>query len=281
MKKILSFLLLAFIPVSVLFAQDKQMSKHNNLKLAIEFGANIMNGELVKPEQIRENRSAGYYYGDEYYNCGFFSEHNLLNTKYFGIKPEYFIFNNRIGLASGLRYTITSSDLISDRDNFLWKIKEDGLVTDYVRIDEIRQKNHLLGIPLEIRFFANKRDLPFQHYFKIGASFNYLIYSEKHQVIFADYAMSKYENIVQNQMPKNNEFSSFFYGAVGFKIGKYRHGSFAPWGNIEFQFPYMLLTDNSFAFTGKGNSLLGLGVQLSFEIPIGKNEPIGSKYIIY
>ena len=276
-KKLFSFWiiigLLALLPVSMILAQSQQTSEHNNLKLAFELGTNVMSGELVKPEQIRENRSSGYHKEDEFYDYGLLGEQSSLRTTYFGVKPEYFIFRNRIGLASGLRFTIASSELASDRDNFLWRTEENGLNTDYIQINDIRQKSYLLGVPLEFRFFVNKRELPFQSYVKMGVSLNYCIYSDN-QVNFSNKAMNKYEGLVESQLPKNNAFSAFCYGAFGFKIGKYRDGHFSPWGNIEFQFPYLLLPDNSFAFTREG---IGVGVQFSFEIPLGKNVPIATK----
>lgn len=280
MNKLLSFLavagLLVLLPVSALFAQDEQASqteKRNNLRLAFELGTNVMSGTLEKPAQIRENRSTGHFY----YDSGLWRESSSLRTSYFGVKPEYFIFNNRIGIASGLRFTWASSELTtSDKDKFLWKVKEKDLTTDYVRIDDIRHRAYLLGIPLEIRFFPNNRELPFQHYFKVGASFSYRIHSEN-EVNFTNKAMEKYNGLVLNQLPKGNAFSAFAFGAVGFKVGKCKEGSWIPWGNLEFQFPYVLLTDKSFAFVGASEDFFGVGFQCSFQIPIGKNAPMGSK----
>jgi hypothetical protein len=81
---------------------------------------------------------------------------------------------------------------------------------------------------------------------------------------------------VQNQLEdRDNKFSSFIFGAVGFKIGRYREGLRNSWGNIEIQLPYLLLTEKSFAFVG--NDYVGGGIQFSYIIPIGKNVPIGSK----
>ena len=263
--------LLGLLPVSALFAQDQQTPNHNNLKLAFEFGANEMDCELIKPEQIRENRSAGYSN-----NLG-----NSLSTTYFGVKPEYFLMNNRLGIASGLRLTIASSKLVSDRDDFLWRAREEGLTTDYVRIDGINHKSYLLGIPIEVRIFPNKREAPFQHYFKIGASANFLIHTEN-EVNFTNKAMKKYDGLVQNQLSENgNAISAFFFGAIGFKIGKYQEGRWAPWGNIEFHLPYLLLTEKSITFAGKSDffNFPGVGFQCSFEVPIGKNVPIGSNSI--
>ena len=270
-----SLCLMALFPLAGLFAQEDQtIKKHHNLKLAFEVGTNVTSADLVKPEQIRENHSAGYYYSEDYmYYCGLFGDNNFLSTTYVGVKPEYFIFKNRIGIASGLRFTISPSKLVSDGDNFLWRVNENDLNTEYVRINSIHHKSYLLGIPLEIRYFINRRELPVQTYFKIGTSFNWRIHS-KNQVNFTNKAMEEYDDLVQNQLPKNNLFSSFFYGAVGFKIGKYREGCWSSWGNIEFQFPYLRLTDKSFLFTGGPG--LGGGIQLSLQIPLGKNVPIGS-----
>ena len=278
MKNILKLLcFLAILPVSALYAQEEQKSEHHNLKLAFESGINIMSCGLDKPVQIRENHYSHYYYRDEYnYDYGIFGDYVNLPTVYFGIKPEFFVFNNRIGIASGLRFTYAQSKLASDSDDFLWKLREDGLSTYYVQIKDISQNTYLLGIPLEIRYFINKRELPVQPYFKLGASFNFSIINYDTKVNFANENMKKYEDEVQNQLPSiKNSFTSFLFGAVGFKIGRYKEGKMIPWGNIEFQFPYTMLSNNSFSFVRVSG--LGGGVQMSFQISIGKNMPIGSK----
>ena len=268
---------MTFIPVFLLIAQDERTSRHNNLKLAVEFGTNYASTGLVKPEQIRENHSQGHFSGDYYYDFGHFGEYTDVKTTYFGIKPELFFLKNRIGIASGLRFSIARSYLISDRDVFLWRVKEEGLNTEYVRINEIQHQSYLVGIPLEIRHFINRRELPIQTYFKIGASFNYRIQA-KNMIHFTNKAMEKYDEIVQNQLPNGNDFSVFFFGAVGFKIGRYKEGRWNPWGNIEFQFPHFLLTNDAFPFAEQINDINfpGGGFQVSFQIPIGKNVPIGS-----
>ena len=135
-----------------------------------------------------------------------------------------------------------------------------------------------MSIPLEIRFFPNSKEYHFQHYYKLGASFNYrLLHNTK--VNFASKNMEKYNDEVQNQLPNNYIFSTFLFGAVGFKIGKFREGSSKPWVNIEFQFPYIMVTENSFAFAGRTTfgDFPSVGLQMSFQIPIGNNVPIGSK----
>jgi hypothetical protein len=151
--------------------------------------------------------------------------------------------------------------------------------TCYVQIKDIQQNNILLGIPIEVRLFPKRREKSFQHYVKVGTLFNYRIHCDT-KVNFANKNMEKYNDEIQNQLPDaNNVFSAFLFTAVGFKIGKFEEGTMSPWGNIELQFPYMMVTKNSFAFAGKTNmdDYPSVGFQISLQIPIGKNVPIGSK----
>ena len=269
-----SLFLLALMPLSALFAQDEQMSKRHNLKLAFEFGYNMPGCRLAELERMRMNYNSGSPYDAE--------EKFSLRTTYVGVKPEFFIINNRIGIASGVRFTATSTKYDSRKNDFFWKLQEDGLNTNYVRINDISQKAYLLSVPLEVRYFLNNRELAFQTYFKIGVSLNLPIYFENPHVNFTDKAMEKYESLVQSQLPKNSyRVIGFGFGAVGFKIGKFTEGRRVPWMNIEFQFPYLLQTyfmgtDEPYTFV-MGGIDIGVGIQCSFEIPMRKNVPIGSR----
>ena len=254
MIKIHSFLIIVFFGallfVSDLLAQDEQTTKRHNLKFAFELGTNVTDGN-------------------------FFNDNEVLNTTYLGIKPEFFILNNRVGIASGLRFFISTSKLVSNGDNLSWIITNDGFNMKYLHINDIRHNSYLVGIPLEIRFFPNKRELPFQHYFKFGASFNYPFYA-KNKVNIKNGTSAEYDDIIQHLLPKDNDaLVSFIFGALGFKIGKYKEGKYIPWGNIEFQFPNLLLKSQS-SSSIEDNLFLGVGFQVSFQIPIGINVPIGS-----
>ena len=270
MKRFLKTMnLLVLLPVSTLFAQDNQMLENHNLKLGFEFGANEVGCKLSEHERIRkDNRSYNEFLSARSYS---------LTTMYWGIKPEFFVLNNRMGIASGLRFTKATSELSSGMEKFLWKVEEEGFYTNYVQLDKLRQKTYLLTVPFEIRYFLNDRELPFQTYVKAGMSVNYRIRSENH-VNFWNSAMESNKDLVQSQLSDNdNFFSSFAFGAIGFKIGKFREESPMPWVNVEFQFPYILLTNNSFSFVKRGvDGLAGFGFQLFFQIPIGENVPIGS-----
>ena len=264
--------LLAIVPISTLFAQDNEKSEHYNLKLAFEFGTNEAGCKFVGHERIRKDNKA--------FNELFSNRRYSLVTTYFGVKPEFFIMNNRLGFASGLRFTTAKSELVAGMESFLWKAKEDGINTSYYRLNKVSQKSYLFSVPFEMRYFLNNRELPFQTYVKIGASLNYRINSVNY-VDFVNATIEMHKDLVKNQLSDKagyeSDFSSFVFAAFGFKIGKFKEGSRVPWVNFELKLPYILLTEKSFNFVDRynGNGFPGIGIQLSFQIPIGHNMPIG------
>ena len=273
--KIIFFSFLLFLSVSALFSQEIPTSEHEhfNFKLAFEVGSYGAGCKLAEHERIRK---------DNFTNYGIFGNRRYsLTASYFGIKPEFFVANNRLGIASGLRYTSVTSKYISGHENFLWKAEEKiggGFNTSYYKISELQQKSHLITVPLEIRYFLNNRELPFQTYLKMGATINYRV-SIENDVEFVSEVMDRHRDLVKKQLSEGeNAFSSFAFTAIGFKIGKFKEGSHTPWINIEFTLPCVLLTNNSFAFAGAGiANFPGFGIQFSLQFPIGNNMPIGSK----
>ncbi|MDR3137292.1 MAG: hypothetical protein LBT73_00155, partial [Tannerellaceae bacterium] len=145
-------------------------------KLAIEYGVNEFFGNFDRPAQIRQSGSSsedGYDYGSGYgpssnfdiyglhYNTGRNDGHTL-RCSYIGLKPEVFFMDGQLGVAAGLRWYRTDSELRDDR-TLLWRVEED-LRTDYFRVESIERDFHLLGVPLEVRFFPEQIDREFQHY---------------------------------------------------------------------------------------------------------------------
>jgi len=268
MKKLALFILSLF-PLA-LAAQEENVKGYHNLRLNIEAGGNGLWGDRIKPVQVREDRSSGY----GYYDYGLIGDQGELSIFYFGVKPEYFIYKNRIGLSTGLRFSEADSRFESDRDSFLWKLSEEGLTTDYVRIKDIRQRSYLLSIPFEGRFFVNPKEYPGQFYVRAGASVNFRLGS-KYRVNFVKASSQVYEGLVRDQLSATCAVSAFGYGAIGLKFGKVRDGHSPPWGNIEFQIPCFLLTKDTFSFIGTENGF-GIGFRASFDIPLRKAMPIGT-----
>ncbi|MDR1120969.1 MAG: hypothetical protein LBM08_08630 [Dysgonamonadaceae bacterium] len=265
MKKarVFVYFLWMFYPFLITQAGDKT----KNLKLGVEFGTGIYFGDLIMPERVRENKSTyPYSYMDDY---GVIDGDELIVGPYVGVKSEYFLLRNRLGITAGLRLSSFSTSLHSDGDYFLWLLKQEHVYTDYVKIREIKQNSFYIGIPLEVRFFPNKRELPFQHYFKFGASFNYRIQTNNN-ILFMREEMSRYAGEIEAEIDNPNDFIINLYPAIGFKIGRQK----ATWFNVEFQLPGAIVSRNAFPLI-KTNA--GLGFQLSVQIPLGKTVPIGSE----
>jgi len=255
---------------SVLGVQAQE--SHHNIKLGVSAGYETCFGATKKPAQVREYESAY----DDYFTCGFIGPDQTMGIFHASVQAEYFLLHNRIGLSSGLRFSQTSSSLKSDEKFFYWKFGEENVTTDYLRIQKITGQNYWLGIPLEFRFFPNRRDIWVQHYFKLGYSYNMRIGSHN-SVSFENAEMNKYASDVAGQIAQSSSNYSYFYPAFGLKIGRFKNDKHRfPWINLEFHFPGVLFAENVSPFFKK-NVNIGVGFQISVQIPLGTNVPIGHK----
>ncbi|MDR1652369.1 MAG: outer membrane beta-barrel protein [Prevotellaceae bacterium] len=265
-KKILTLIL--FAPLA-LAAQVQHTHEYSRLRWGIEVGFEAFSGDAITIPQIRESRSG--YYGPEYisdfdlYYCGFmFPKYDY--TRYFvGFKPEYSL-NHHFAVAAGLRFAYNNSVFNSDRDYFLWKVKEEGLTTNYVRVTSVTQNNFYVGIPLELKIFTSRSDLRVRQYFKTGFVFNALVTSDLN-VNFEDAAMAKYGEQISRQVKKPARFGAQAIFGVGLKLGRMNH----PFGNIEFQIPVNLLNKqraSSFIYQPS----VSFAMVATINIPAGKQK---------
>jgi len=267
MKKTSIFLLLF---LSVLLSDTV---RGQNFRLGAEFGYDAFFGDTQKPGMVRETHSSTPSIADNYDYPGLFYDMQMLQVLYMGLKTEFFTFNNRLGIAAGLRFSNYRTTFDSDRDYFLWQTRQEGVNTDYVRIRDIAQSNRYLGIPLEIRIIPKKRDRPVLFYVKLGGVFNYRLHT-KNTITFFSEAMNHYTETIENQIEATDDFNAYLYPAAGLKIGR---GQF-PWFNIEAHFPGVMFTKRASSFV-KSNFETGPGIGLQFSIQFssGKNSSIGSK----
>jgi hypothetical protein len=265
MKTIRIFILILsvlFSSLTKLWAQDKDNSKIHNFKLGFEAGFNGYWGDVVEPDGVRENYSSAYDY----------SFHILPVQSaiacHVGVKPEYFFLKNRFGVSAGLRVSRFSSAFESNNSYpVMWLLRQEGIYTEYVRIRSITQNSYYVGIPLEVRFFPNRREFRFQHYLKLGVAINYQVHT-RYKTEFYDKQMRIYAGTVEAQLGKPNPFNAYIYPAIGFKIGR----SSSPWVNLEI-YCSALITPRTISFLKDG---AGVGLQFSVQFPVGKSAPIGS-----
>jgi len=256
---------LILFPLSI--HAQKEKGKIGN-RIGIEMGFHEFFGNTIVPDQVRSIKAVDVfetdYYGDYYYGGYNDKSAHAIDKIYFGVKYEALFSNNNIGISTGLRFSQLSAQLDHSRkyDSFIWLLRQNEQATDYLTIRSIKQKNHYIGIPLEIRVFPKRRDYFFKQYFKIGGAFNYR-FSTNYDVDFQEPAMSKYADEVGDKIRKPCTFSGFIFPALGFRWGKNNY----PWVNLEFQFPGFMIAQYKHAFVDPD---VGFGMQLSIQIPLNK-----------
>ncbi|GHS89481.1 hypothetical protein FACS1894201_10850 [Bacteroidia bacterium] len=245
-------------------AEDNERT--NNLKVGVEIGRDLFNGVVIRPDRVRQNSSGYGLFGlNAHYS-------NLSLISYIGAKAEYFLWNNRIGIGAGLRFSMYNSTFSSNKGSFLWLLKEDGLTTDYVRIIHITQKSPYIGVPLEFRFFPNNHDWFVQYYVKVGVMFNYRL-STNDSVTFLNPAMNLHAETVMNQVDDPPNFNAYLYPVIGLKLAR------CPWFNLEIHVPCVMFRSKNATSTqlnADETATAGAGIQFSIQIPLGTNYKMGT-----
>lgn len=266
---------LVLLPLSTL-AQDESANLVQKAKtghrLGFEIGFHEFFGSTIVPDRVRSIQAVDVYeydmrsdyYGGCYYGGYDDKSAHAINKAYIGIKYETLFSNNNVGIASGLRFSQLWAQLDHNPkyDYFIWLLRQEGQTSDYLTIRSMKQKNHYLSVPLEIRVFPKRSDRVFKNYFKIGGAFNYL-YSTDYKIDFQDPFMSKYTEEVGDNIRKPCMYSAFIFPALGFRWGKNNY----PWFNVEFQFPGFLIAQHKHAFVDPN---VGFGMQFSLQFPLNK-----------
>jgi len=262
-KFILTCILL-LLPGIFLSGQEKEQEKNQDKKLKfiyLESGIDLISCEQPEKEYIRADVDPYYY--------DFVSDHirSLLYNEYFGVKFEYRLMKNLLGVSGGLRYNRMVSSIgktaywSESPDFFYVNFWNDETNTEYAKVLEINQKSDYIGIPLELRIYPYK-DYPVNVYFKAGGSFN-LLAGSKTNLVFKDETMNQYErNVVSVIEEPSSYFASFSLG-VGLKIGKLAKPGFI----LEASIPVGIVTPEKATFvTPQG----GAGFQFMVRIPLNK-----------
>jgi hypothetical protein len=210
----LLFALFAVCPLLVVaqteFPETARKKKHN-IRIGFEAGVDSYFSDIKRPALMREFNSDLSERYDFLYN----GADQTFTSMGLGIKPEFFFGKNQWGISTGLRFSRYLTTLEPRRDFFYWMVGQEGLQTDYLAIRKCSQKSYYLGIPLEMRFFTNRRDLPFQIYFKIGSAFNYRLLTDN-EILFKEPSMDKYAGAVDEGIGELDRFHVYVYPAIGF-----------------------------------------------------------------
>ena len=247
-------------------AQEDNRPVMHRFRLGIEVGLTPFTGETNKPEMIRESRSYYYYnnHQDNLFYCGFISNRQSFNIYYLGIRPEYF-FSNRIAVSTGIRLSFNNIQLDSDRDFFLWRLSEDETSSNYIRLNNISQKNRHIDVITKIKFFPGKRNFWFRRYYVLGNTLNILATSSN-GVSVHNPEMNIYSQKVLEQIGKPSVLMGYTYVGLGINIGSITRS----FGSIEFQFPAIIHgSENLNSLVTKGQRMNFFRMLATLQIPIG------------
>jgi hypothetical protein len=228
--------------------------------IGIDVGTTFIESEISEMDYIRSSTPSYMM---------MYSANSITSSSYknsLGVKFEILSLNDRFGLLGGIRFSHINSSIgktdywTNNTDYFYWLYRQDGINTEYLRINEINQNSDYIGVPIEVRYFTAKRPRKFQLYFKLGIEVNCLLKS-KTGILFYSSAMKPYEKDLIGMLDEPERISVAAYGGGGFKIGKDQKPSIS----VEATIPYMFLTSES---SGLLKPLYGGGFQLNFQIPI-------------
>jgi len=189
----------------------------------------------------------------------------LFYKNYYGLKYENRFLKNKLGVVSGIRYTRTDASIGKDTywssktDYFYVLSGQQGTTTEFMRVKNITQIAHYLGIPLEFRFYPYE-ERKVQLYYKIGFDFNFLVGNHTN-VVFRERAMNQYEEEISDIIEDPWKFYATAGLAVGLKIGD----AGKPGINIEACIPSGIMRSNSSSFVSPA---VGAGIQLNIRFPL-------------
>lgn len=251
-KKI--FLLLLFIVnVCFLFAQDS-----NPFSVNLEFGSNTVNSTLSDNWPVRQDVGSYYYDG---YNSNYVYIDNTV--VFFGVKPEYSFFKNKMSVSSGLRFTNLFADLSKANADqggyFFLRYNSENTNTEYARVKNINETSNYLGLPFELKISPfSIRNISF--YFKVGTEFSFKLNTNT-SIDFKDNAMDIYkQDIIGDLDIRSNTYYSVLYNSVGVNIDTLKKLKL----NIELLLPSFFLTSNNSTLVNMDEFS---GIQFSVNLP--------------
>ena len=253
MMKILVLLVIVSLYKTNLTAQITQ--KYLNVDMGITGFVN----ELPTNMKIRGDVPK-YYYGNE---TSTKMVNGFMQRNFIGLKAEI-VVRDKFGWSMGVRFSQMESSITKNNnygnDYFYLVTKETATSSEFMKVRHINQSSNYVGVPIEFRYFPYM-PRKFRVFIKLAAEGTILLQTKK-SVSFGDDAMAKYENDVTRNIKDPAKLSSLLYGGFGIKYGQKSKPSIS----IEFSGPAWFA---SYKSNGMLNPVVGGGVQVNIQIPIG------------
>ncbi|MDD4632542.1 MAG: hypothetical protein PHQ77_09880 [Proteiniphilum sp.] len=251
------YLLLLILIFSFVHTGAQQQSQ-SRFRIGIEYGSYKMAGEINDQWEFRQVKTRYVTQEDQ---TG--SEHvkGEGEVYYAGLKSELSVWENRLTLTSGIRYSRVNERISPSWDAPLYLFHPSDQGIELFRVRGMNESLGYVGVPLEADFLLWGRLSNWQGYVKAGIQAGMKIHG-KTTIDFASKEMEKYgDEIITAAGKAPSNFLLNTYGGLGLRL-ILNNGIRL---SIEALFPQHFLTKDNFSLLASES--YG-GAQLSVSLPV-------------
>ncbi len=248
-------LLLLFLSISLLSLKAQRPTA---IRVGAEYGFMNLSGKMSGHWEFR-HPPLGYFNPDNLENEYATGEGRM---HYAGLKIELPTLKSRVTLASGLRYTNVSQQVLPFSNmSHLYLYHPSARGIDIYRLDEMNESIGYVSIPLEADIILLGYYSNWQVYLKGGIQAGVKVH-EKGHILFTTPGMQTHEDEVLAETGKTpNTFYSNFYGSLGLRL-TLNNGMRA---GAEVVMPYLFLSKPNWSFLSSDTLP---GIQFTFAVPL-------------
>jgi hypothetical protein len=251
------YLLLLILIFSFVHTEAQQQSQ-SRFRIGIEYGSYKMAGKINDQWEFRQVKIR---YATQEDQAG--SEHvkGEGEVRYAGLKSELSVWENRLTLTSGLRYSRVNEQISPSRGAPLYLFHSSGQGIELFRVRGMNESIGYVGVPFEADFLLWGRLSNWQGYVKAGIQAGMKMHG-KTTIDFASKEMEKYgDEIIAAAGKAPSNFFLNTYGGLGVRLILNSGVRLS----IEALFPQNVLTKDNFSLlTSESYG----GAQLSVSLPL-------------
>ena len=250
--------LLLFILSCTFFGVMAQKRPQSQFRFGIEYGNSQIAEKINSRWEIRQ--TVNDYSGDEnQYRGG--SAKGEGRIEHIGLKAELSLWQERLTLTSGLRFTKVK-ERISSKENppYLYLYTPSNMGLEFFRVKEMTESINYLSIPLEADILLLGYLSNWQVYAKGGIQTGVKVYEDT-SINFVSQEMQAYEKEILTKAGENaNTFFSTVYYGLGLRLTLENDTRFS----IEVISPHLFIKDNFTLLKTESYA----GIRLSAVVPL-------------
>ncbi len=182
---------------------------------------------------------------------------------------DFLLAQERLSLSVGVRLTNRAALVEGDWDDLYWLVDEGATTCDYISLNSFGQRNYYVGIPLSFRVFFNAPGYRVRPYARFDASFDFLVSNCNMVEIWSDRMARKYEDRLEDEIGKPENFHTAFSAAGGIRIDC-KNFFVCP----EIVFPRIELGESPISFIDGEDLRCDGGIKVTIQFPIGKTNDV-------